>query len=288
MPNTSVSILGLGKLGSAIADRIRVSGYPITVWNRTPEKADPHVRDGATAAGTVAEAVRASAVTVVVLLDHASVHEQLDPVAAELRGRTVINLTTTSPNQSRASAQWAGEHGIAYLDGAVMAIPSMIGSPGARLLYSGHEGAFADARPLLETLGTAEFLGQDAGLASLKDMALLSAMDLMFRGFVQAAAMLRTVGVPAGATADEVQAWLSAMLPELSGLAKIIDGGSYDTGDQDVDFARAASASMITASREQGIRADFLESGQKLLDEQAAIGNGSRDWVQIIESLVIR
>lgn len=45
---------------------------------------------------------------------------------------------------------------------------------------------------------------------------------------------------------------------------------------------------MITASREQGIRADFLESGQKLLDEQAAIGNGSRDWVQIIESLAIR
>lgn len=288
MSNTSVSILGLGKLGSAIADRFRVSGYPTTVWNRTPEKAEPHVRDGATAARTVAEAVRAGAITVVVLLDHASVHEHLDPVAADLRGRTVINVTTTSPNQARASAQWAAEHGIAYLDGAVMAIPSMIGSPGARLFYSGDEDAFANARPLLETLGTAEFLGQDAGVASLKDMALLSAMDLMFQGFIQAAAMLRTVGVPAGATAEEVQAWLSAMLPEMSGLAKIIDGGSYDTGDQSVDFARAGAASMITASREQGIRADFLEPGQKLFDEQAAIGNGSRDWVRIIESLAIR
>lgn len=168
----------------------------------------------------IAEAAQASAVTVVVLLGHASVHEHLHPVAAELR------------------------QGITYLDGAVLAIPSMIGSPGARLFYSGDEGAFANARPLVETLGAAEFVGQDAGVASLKDMALLSAMDLMFRGFVRAAAMLRTVGVPAAATADEVQAWLSVMLPEMSGLAKIIDGGSYDTGGQSVDFARVPEPAL--------------------------------------------
>src|SRR5690606_16256203 len=109
-----------------------------------------------------------------------------------------------------------------------------------------------------EIFGDARFLGTDAGLASLKDTALLAAMYLMFGGFVQASMMMRTAGVRAVDTAAEVEAMLTAMLPHGRGLAEIIDGGTYDTGGQSVDFTRAGAASIITASREQGVRADLL------------------------------
>ena len=51
------------------------------------------------AAATVAEAVDASDLILVVLLDHAGVRERLDPVAASLKGKTVVNLSTTTPTK---------------------------------------------------------------------------------------------------------------------------------------------------------------------------------------------
>ncbi|MBO3732855.1 NAD(P)-dependent oxidoreductase [Glycomyces niveus] len=287
MTQPSTTILGLGAMGSAVAARLRETGYATTVWNRTAAKTEPHVQAGSNTAATVAEAVRAGELVFVVLLDHARVREHLEPVAADLKGRTVVNLVTTTPGQGRETAAWAAEHGIPYVDGAIMAVPSMIGDTSARLLYSGDQHAFNTVRPVLETLGTAEYAGEDPGVASLKDMALLSAMDLMLLGYVQAIAMMRTTGTSAADTAGEVEAWLAAMLPHGRELAAIVDGGTYDTGGQSVDFDRFGIRSLITASREQGVRADLLEPHQKLLEELAATGHGDSDWIRIIERLTI-
>jgi 3-hydroxyisobutyrate dehydrogenase-like beta-hydroxyacid dehydrogenase len=289
MSKGTVSILGLGAMGAAIAERLRDTGYTTTVWNRTAAKTEPHVKAGANAAATVTEALQASDIVIAVLLDHASIHQNLEPAAAELKGKVLVNVTTTTPNEARETAAWAADHGITYLDGAMMAVPQMIGRPGARLLYSGDENAYAIAKPALETLGTAEYEGTDAGLASLKDMALLTAMYQTFAGFLQATAMMRTVGVPAEQTAKDVAAWLSAILPVMQGYAPLIDSGNYNPAPgQDVDFTRPAIASIITASREQGVSADFLEPVKKHLDELAATGRGTADWISVIEQLTIR
>nr|WP_035748708.1 NAD(P)-binding domain-containing protein [Glycomyces sp. NRRL B-16210] len=288
MPKGTVSILGLGAMGSAIAARLRESGYATTVWNRTAAKAEPHRAAGSAVAATVREAA-ASDLVLVVLLDHASVRERLEPVAADLEGKVVVNLTTTTPNEARDTAAWAAGQGLTYLDGAIMAVPEMIGGPESLLLYSGDENAYAIARPALETLGTASYEGTDAGLASLKDMALLTAMYQMFGGFLQAVAMMRTVGVPAVQTAKDVTAWLGAVLPHTAEFAPVIDGGDYDPAPgQDVDFTRLALASLITASREQGVSAAFLEPAKRLLDELAATGRGAADWISVIDRLTIR
>jgi 3-hydroxyisobutyrate dehydrogenase-like beta-hydroxyacid dehydrogenase len=289
MPKGTVTILGLGAMGSAIAARLRETGFATTVWNRTAAKTEPHVQAGATAAATIAEAVQTGDIILAVLLDHKSIHDNLEPAAGELKGKILVNITTTTPNEARATAAWAAEHGITYLDGAIMAVPEMIGRPGSRLLYSGDENAFAIAKPALETLGTAEYEGTDAGLASLKDMALLSAMYQTFGGLLQAVAMMRTVGTPAAQTAKDVVNWLSAVLPLAGEYAQLIDERNYDPAPgQDVAFTRPAVASLITASREQGVSADFLEPLKKHLDELAATGRGSADWVSVIEQLTIK
>ncbi|MFB9661083.1 NAD(P)-dependent oxidoreductase [Glycomyces mayteni] len=287
MPTGNITVLGLGAMGSAVAARLRATGYATTVWNRTAAKTQPHTAAGSNAAATVPDAVDAGDIVIVVLLDHRSVREHLEPAADRLRGKVVVNLTTTTPGEARATAAWAADHGIAYLDGAVMAVPSMIGTPEARLLYSGDENAYAIAEPALAALGGAEYSGADAGLASLKDTALLAAMDLMLLGQLQAVAMMRTVGVPAAETAGEAEAWLAAMLPHGKEIAAIIDGGAYDTGGQSVDFDRRGLASIVTASREQGVSAQLLEPHLRLLDELSATGRGASDWPRIIDRLTI-
>ncbi|WP_205325584.1 NAD(P)-dependent oxidoreductase [Glycomyces sp. YM15] len=288
MSKGTIGILGLGAMGSAIAARLRETGYTTTVWNRTAARTEPHVKAGSNAAATIAEAVQNTDIAIAVLLDHAGIHQNLEPVTAELKGKVLVNLTTTTPNEARATAAWAAEHGITYLDGAIMAVPEMIGGPASLLLYSGDENAYAIAKPALETLGAAEYQGTDAGLASLKDMALLTSMYQMFGGFLQAAAMMRTAGIPAAQTAKDVTAWLGAVLPLVEGYAAVIDNRDYNPAPgQSVDFTRTAMASLITASREEGISADLLAPVKRHLDELTATGRGTADWISVIEQLTI-
>src|ERR687892_368035 len=85
-------------------------------------------------------AVSASPLVIACFLDHASVHEVLDPVARRLTGGSLVNLTTTTPNQARQLAAWADRHAVRYLDGGIMAVPDMIGRPGPAPPYNGPGG----------------------------------------------------------------------------------------------------------------------------------------------------
>ncbi|MDV6290808.1 NAD(P)-binding domain-containing protein [Streptomyces sp. UP1A-1] len=158
-----VSVLGLGEMGRALAGALVKDGHTTTVWNRSPGKADDLVAQGAERAATARDAVRASPLVIACLLDHASVHEVLDPLAGELAGRTLINVTTTSPAQSRELAAWAADAGVTYLDGGIMAVPDMIGRASSSVLYSGSADAFDRYKPLLDTWGTSTYFGEDAG-----------------------------------------------------------------------------------------------------------------------------
>jgi len=271
-------------MGSALAQAAIRAGHSTTVWNRNPGRTAPLVEAGACAATTVGEAVDAADVIVVCLFDQSSVHEVLDPIVDRLTGCTLINLTTTSPDGARELAAWAGAAGVDYLDGGIMAVPEMIGSPASSVLYSGSRQVYDDYRDLLETWGGSEYFDDDAGMASLYDLALLSGMYVMFAGFFHGAAMVGAAGVPAKEFATRATAWLQAVLPSLSSYAEIVDGGDYALpGQQSLRFSDISE--IIEASRGQGISTEVVDVVQRLIHRQIDAGHGSDGFARIIESI---
>jgi 3-hydroxyisobutyrate dehydrogenase-like beta-hydroxyacid dehydrogenase len=282
----SVTVIGLGAMGSRIAEVLLRGGHPTTVWNRTPSRSEPLVAQGAVRAGSVAAAVTASPLVLVCVLDYAAAREIVEPVAGELAGRTLVHFTTGTPRQAREMAEWAAAHGIDYVDSGMMAIPPMIGEDGARFLYSGAKDAFEHYRPSLELLGTAEFFGEDAGLASLYDLALLSAMYGMFAGFFHGAALVGSAGLSAGEFAEQAAAWVTAMTGGLAHNAAFIDAGDYATVDeQTIAFNKSAFDTIVQASREEGIGVDFVAPLQELLARQLAKGHGAATFARVFEEI---
>ncbi|MFJ6995437.1 NAD(P)-dependent oxidoreductase [Streptomyces sp. NPDC003090] len=279
-----VSVLGLGAMGSALAEALVQAGHDTTVWNRTPAKAEALAARGATAAATAGDAVRAAPLVIACLLDHASVHEVLDPLAGDLAGRTLVNVTTTSPAQSRELAEWAAAAGIAYLDGGIMAVPEMIGKPGSSILYSGSAEVFEEYRQVLDLWGASTYFGDDAGLASLYDLALLAGMYVMFAGFMHGAAMVAPAGVTARQFAGMAAPWLSAMTGMLDGYAQVIDGGDYTVeGQQSLEFSSLDD--ILAASSAQGISTEVVDMVQTLIRRQIDAGHGKEAFPRIIESI---
>ena len=99
---SDVSIIGLGAMGSALAEALLKSGLSVTVWNRSPAKAEAFVTQGAVAAASVKEAVEASKLAIACLLVYDTVYEALEPAKDALAGRTLVNLTNGTPAQARA------------------------------------------------------------------------------------------------------------------------------------------------------------------------------------------
>ncbi len=281
-----VSVLGLGAMGTALAGVFLAAGRRVTVWNRSPGRADELVARGAVEAVSAAEAVGASGTVVVCLLDHRSVHEVLDPVAAGLAGKVLVDLTNGTPEQARELAGWARRHGAELLSGGIMAVPPTIGTPAAFVLYDGPRAVFEAARPDLDVLGASVHVGEDPGRAALLDTALLSAMYGLFGGVLHAYALAGSGGVRAREFAPLLGRWLGAMGGFVDGAAEQIDAGDYATGVvSGLAMQAAAYPNLVAVARAQGVDPALIAPLGPLMARRVAAGYGHEDITGVVELL---
>jgi 3-hydroxyisobutyrate dehydrogenase-like beta-hydroxyacid dehydrogenase len=108
----TVTVLGLGAMGSALARAFLDHGHSTVVWNRSPEKADDLVSRGAVRATTAGEAVTASPLTIACVVDDAALNDVLELADLALCGRVLVNLTNGTPKQARRAAARAAKLGV--------------------------------------------------------------------------------------------------------------------------------------------------------------------------------
>ncbi|MGW1408327.1 NAD(P)-dependent oxidoreductase [Streptomyces sp. NPDC002403] len=276
-PKTPVTLLGLGDMGTALARAWLASGHPLTIWNRTPEKAGPLAGEGARAVASPAEAVASATGPVVLcLLDDASVGETLDGI--DLNGKDVINLTTNTPAQARQRSRWAVERGARFLDGGIMAVPPMIGRPetGGYIFYSGDHAVFERHRQTLEGPAGAKFVGEDPGHAALHDIALLSAMTGMFAGITHAFALMGPEqDLDRARFATLLAEWLGAMSGAVHGMAVQLESGDYTEGvTSNLAMMAAANDTLVATARDQSVDPRLLTPYMELMRHRVAQGHG--------------
>ncbi|MEU7583896.1 NAD(P)-binding domain-containing protein [Streptomyces sp. NPDC041068] len=270
------SVLGLGLMGTALASALIKAGHPTTVWNRTRSKTGPLVAQGATPADTAREAITANELVIVCLTTNDSVRSLLEPEAEALAGRTVVNLTNGTPGQARELADWAAAHGITYIDGGIMAVPQMIATPAAYILYSGtDEAAFEAHRPTLAALADTKWVGKDPGLAALYDLSLLTGMYGTAMGVAQAFALIGSEGIPPLEFAPLLTEWVVAMAHgNIAGAAEGLATGQHLTDVSNLAMNKAAFPNFTSAYEAQGLRTDLFAPLQDLLDRAVEQGHG--------------
>ncbi|WP_431964295.1 NAD(P)-dependent oxidoreductase [Nocardia sp. bgisy134] len=287
MSKASVTVLGLGRMGTAIAEVFLRNGHPTTVWNRTPGKAIHLDELGARRADNVADAVAAGELIVTVLADTAAAGDQLAPLGSALNGRTVLNVATGRPDTARELADRLAEHGARLLDGGIFGVPQTVGTPDTLLVYSGAADAEAEFADVVRELGATRYVGTDAGLAALHDMAVLGGMYGLFGGFFQATAMVHTEQVSAVDFTDTfLVPWLRALLDMLPTLAAEIDSREFPVNFSDLAVNATGLVDIRTTSRNQGVATDLLDPLQRLFDAEVERGHGTASFTRAFAGLV--
>ncbi len=281
-----VTIIGTGRMGSALAAALHKNGIPTTVWNRTASKAELLARLGIRVAGSLEEAVRVSDVIVLIVSNYSTGAQLLQPaeVASVLKGKVLVQLTTGTPHEPRRKEAWAHERGASYLDGAIMSYPSGIGKPECTVYYSGSKEVYDRVKPVLMTFGgNTMHVGTAIGHASAYDMAGLTfVMGAMF-GFVGGHVISTEEGIPGEAYMESVKGILPTLADMLAGIASSIQSGRYAGDEATIDAWTVGPREYIEWCQERSIRHEIAGAQQKLFDSALKNGKGEMDFAYFFE-----
>ncbi|WP_229909759.1 NAD(P)-dependent oxidoreductase [Streptomyces flavofungini] len=286
MSASPVTVLGLGPMGRALASAFLAAGHPATVWNRTPGRADALVENGAVEAGTAAEAISASDLVVICVLDYEAVRAVVAPHTTALKGRTLVNLTAGTPDDARATAEWAAAHGIGYLDGAIMVPTYLVGGPSTLVLHSGPADLYGRHQHTLQAIGgTCVHLGEDPGRAGAHDVALLDIFWTSLTGVVHAFALARAEGVTAAELAPYAKG-VAGLLPDvIDAFADQIDTGSYPAGGSNLRSATAIMSHVLDASHRRGVDTTVISAAHALARRGMTAGYADDSYAHVAELL---
>lgn len=190
----SVTVIGLGPMGRAIARAFLAASVDVTVWNRTAAKADDLVELGAKRAVTVADALDANELAVISLTHYQAMYDVLGLAPDRLEGKVIANLSSDSPQKARAGASWVLDHGARFLTGGFMSQGADITHPDSYLYFSGPQDLFEAHEDLLRPLSRQEYLGEDYGLSQIFYQAELSLFHAFLIGWEQALAIVDRSG----------------------------------------------------------------------------------------------
>lgn len=283
---TPVTVIGLGSMGTALAEAFVKAGHPTTVWNRTAAKAAPLVAMGARHVEAVEDAVSASPLVITCLTTFEDTRLALRPAGASLSGRALVTLNSGSPAGARETAVWAVGHGARFLAGAVKNVPSAVGALDTLLYYSGDKAVFEEFATTLKVLGgDTVHLGDEADLAALYEMAVGAMLLPALVGFFQGAAALQARGLQVNTMVRFTGKWLDMIKSLLPVYAEEIDGGDYTGAAASVNLFLAGAAHDEDLAEEANVDTAWLAPLHDLLRRSAEAGYGDQSVSALTEVL---
>lgn len=152
-----VAFLGLGLMGKPMACNVLKAGYPLTVYNRSPEKTGDLAQAGARVASTPEEAARDADVVITMVSDPPAVREVVlgkqGVVRSLRRGASLIDMSTISPVDSRSLGEELGRFEINLLDAPVSGSVQAATDGTLAIMVGGERSRFESCEPLLRSLG---------------------------------------------------------------------------------------------------------------------------------------
>ncbi|WP_200309158.1 NAD(P)-dependent oxidoreductase [Streptomyces adelaidensis] len=276
----TVSVLGTGIMGAAMARNLVRAGHTVRAWNRTRDKAEPLAADGAQVVGTPAEAVRGADVVLTMLYDGASVLAVMREAAPGLRSGAVWAQSTTAGVEAVAGlAVLAGEHGLVFFDAPVLGTRGPAEAGQLTVLAAGPAEGRATVEPVFDAVGARTVWTGEDGAAGTA-----TRLKLVANSWVLAATN----------AAGEVLALSQALGVDPGSFFEVIEGGPLDMGYlraksalvledrlSPAAFAVATAAKdarlIVEAGQRYGVRLDLAEAGAARLARAAAQGHADED-----------
>ena len=277
-----IAVLGTGIMGSAMARSLAREGHDVTVWNRTPARAQEVAGDGITAKAELSSAVAGAEAVITMLYDADSVLDVAGDLVAALEPDAVwVQATTVGPDGIARIAEAAGSVAGRLLDAPVLGTKQPAESGNLVVLVSGPPAARDRVGPAFDAVGARSLVvGDEIGAASALKLvcnswvASINAATGQAIGFAAALGLdprLFLEGIKGGA-ADSAYAQLKG---------SIMLDRSWDDPSFALDSVRKDVGLMIDAARSSGLPDDLLSALLAVYDRASERGLGAADMAAV-------
>lgn len=284
-----VAVIGVGLMGSALAEALLKRDFQVTVWNRTLTKCEHLKSAGAAVATSVAEATQVSDLIIVCLTDHATSCAVLmsDDVVRALKGKALAQVTTVTRQQSRDLAEWAKDKGIAYLDGAIMGIPQRIRDNDCIVAYSGSQPVFATYTDVFNALGgSPKFVGEQPGTAPALETARFSYTYGGYLAYFHGAAICHALDLPIQLYVDVIADGLPARGATLRNYGGRMAKRNHEEPGATIDVHTACYRHVVDLSEELAVDTALPKFMLDYFERGLASGYGQQELSALFELMV--
>jgi 3-hydroxyisobutyrate dehydrogenase len=285
----NIGIMGTGRMGAAMAERLIDSGHRLTVWNRSIDKTARLVERGARAAATPAEVVAASEVVISVLTDAAAIETVYAGVGGVLgaapSGKLFIEMSTVRPATQIALSQRLVDQGAALIECPVGGTVGPARDGKLFGLVGGSDEDVARARPLLDQLcRRVEHVGPIGAGASMK-LAINLPLLVYWQALAEAVALAAPTGMSPARLMDilgDTSGAPAVLKIRGSAVASSLGGVSPGPAHFNIDSIRKDLRTMLEEAFALGY--DELPAASAALasfDAAAAAGMGNGDGTEL-------
>ena len=165
-----IGIIGIGLMGHAFVERFLSQGFTVRVFNRSQNNIKGLTENGVTVCATADELMRLSS-TIILMLSDADAINNLLPLNRQddLQGKTILQMATISPTQSKDIGEVISSCGGRYLEAPVLGSIPEAKTGTLIIMAGGSKTVFEDVLPTLQVLGTMpRYIGETGSAAALK------------------------------------------------------------------------------------------------------------------------
>ena len=279
-----VALLGTGLLGRAVAERLQSIGHGMTVYNRSPHKTQPLQQQGMRIAATATEAMAAAEAVLLFLSDAAAIRAVVfgSTGGRALRHRTIIQMGTIGPEESRSIQRQIEEMGGRYLEAPVLGSIAEAHAGTLLIMVGATSEQYAQFLPLLQALGSEVRLIGPVGKAAALKLALNHLIAAETAAFALSLRLVRQEGV---AVEDFMGMLRNSALyaPTFDKKLPRLTERQYDHPNFSVSHLLKDVALIINATNGSPLATEGLRGVASILEAAIARGMGSLDYSALYE-----
>ncbi len=281
-----VTLLGLGLMGQPMALRLQQCGHEVVVWNRSGEPLQKAAEAGLTVEADLVAAIDAGEMIILTLSDAEAIDTVLfgDQAPSSLQGKTVLQMGTIAPNESREIGVRIGERGGEYLEAPVLGSLPEARSGQLIIMAAGPEPVYQHCLLMLRCLGKeVEYIGS-LGQGAATKLAMNQLIAALTAGFSHSLGLIRAEGV-------EVELFMK-LLRESALYAPTFDKKLQKFIDHDYSNPNFPLKHLIKdtglfkqVAEDAGINATIIEAMLKVFLTGREAGYGEDDYSSLYEAI---
>jgi len=276
-----IGLAGVGRMGSAIGDRILAAGFPLAVYNRTAERVAPLVNAGATHAESLRELTSASDIVLTVLTDDAAVDKvYAELLNADVAGRLFVDASTVRVATIARLADRVRAAGARLVDAPLAGPPAAARAGQLLVMCGGTESDVATATPVIEAYARRIVHVGPVGAGTTMKLVLMAPMGAYFAALAEGLAVGERLGLDRSVMLDVILDSHTAP-PLLRDRAAVLLGGG--AVGFDVAGVRKDLRAIIATGQDAAVPMSTAAAALAHFAGADAHGFGDRDLIFIVD-----